>query len=256
MFNFIFYIVGIIFIIKYIGMPLIIWLNNKVLGRYKLIPIPEEEFLQRSNYIYKSLFNEVKRNKFRYIASCNLYQQKTNIKFSIFTNNEKRLSALVTQITAPNVPSITYLEVNQLFDDNTILNIQNSPIIGVYPESHRKVTFRFPEVKSFSNLVDIIELISYDYFSSKKSIALPEGEELNIIEQFLNEEQRELINKGYFQKSVHDNLRGLTLFGAYMFTWKMLWPIKQIREKRELTFSQKILASLENKRQDRDEKKQ
>ena len=113
---------------------------------------------------------------------------------------------------------------------------------SVFPPSPKKVTFPFPDIKSVSKLVSITERIIASYLSSKTPTTLPKGKELETIADYLNKEQDELIRKGYLQKDAKDGLRGMTLKGAYLLTWKLLWPVKQIRHAQKQSFVKKILA--------------
>lgn len=244
MLDYILYIGGTIFIILYGAMPILIWSQNKLPEKYNLVSVPEEEFLSESTEALKSLHTEINANDFHCVGASVVDQQATKTRFMLFTHHTKKLSILLTQISNPNVPTVVYVETAQLFDDNTMLNVMNAPMAGAYPKSSHKVTFRFPEIIEVARLVDITERIIGKYLSSKVAVALPKGGEREMVEELLNEELAGLIAKGYVQDSVEDNLRSLTFKGAYLMTWKMLWPVKQIREYRDVAFSKKILSEL------------
>jgi hypothetical protein len=119
-----------------------------------------------------------------------------------------------------------------------------TPIL-VFSQYKFPVILRFPEVTEVAHLVDITERIIENYLSSKVAVALPKGRELEMIEQLLNKELGELIAKGYVKDNVKNNLRSLTIKGAYLMIWKILWPVKQIREYKDLAFSKKILSEVQ-----------
>ena len=243
MLDYLLYIAGGLFIIMYGLMPLLILAQNKLPAHYKLEPLDEKTFFSESATDFQSLFDEIKSNGFRYVASSILTQQETQTRFSLFVHNEKKLSILLTQISNPNVSTVLSFEVGQLYDDDTMLDVVNAPIAGAYPKSSYKVTFRFPEITTVKELVQAAERIAKGYLSTKTAVTLEPGQEFKKISELLNKEQNELIEKGYVQPDIQNDQRSLTLKGAYFMTWKMLWPVKQILAKKELAFADKILSA-------------
>lgn len=242
MLDYLLYIAGGIFFVMYGLMPLLILAQNKLPARYDLEPMDEETFFSETDPAFQSLFDEIKSNDFRYVASSVFNQQETQARFSLFVHDEKKFSILLTQISNPNVPTVLSFEIGQLYDDDTMLDVFNAPIAGAYPKSSHKVTFRFPEITEVAPLIQAAEHIAQTYLSSKTAVCLEPGKEFKKVSELLNKEQDELIEKGYVQANVKDNQRSLTPKGAYLMTWKMLWPVKQILAKKELAFSHKILS--------------
>ncbi len=223
--------------------PLLVYRQNKLPERIKLDSVPAETILQKVGEHFREPVEEAEANGFRYVdASEFVTQPSTQTYFMLFVHDEKKLSLLLIEIANPNVPAEVYFEINQLYDDDTILDVLNASMDSAYPPSPRKAMFRFPEVRTVSELAAVTEKIIASYLSSKTSVTFPEGKELETIARLLSEEQDELIEKGYFQKEADAGLRGLTLKGAYLLTWKLLWPVKQIRQVRNKAFAKKILA--------------
>lgn len=242
MLDYLLYIAGTILIVMYGAFPLLMRSQQKFPEQYDLVSFPVDEFLSESDESFKSLSSQISASGFHPVAASAFNHQSTDTRFLVFVHDEKKISILLVQITAQNIPINLYIDISQLFNDNTVLNIMNSPMPEAYPKSSIKVSFRFPEVTEVAPLIEITERIIKHYLSSKTAISLPKGEELKAIEKFLNDELAELISKGYVQNSVQNHLRSLTFKGAYLMTWKFLWPIKQIRESRELAFAKKILS--------------
>jgi len=241
MFDYIFYTIIVIFLIAYGAMPLLVYAQTKIPAFYNFIPVSEKEFLENSDEEFKSLFEEIGSNGFQYICSSSFTQQVTNTRFSVFSHPDKTISISVIRITNPNVPSLLYLEVGQLFDDGTIIDVTNTSRSSVYPKSTTKVTFQFPDIKEVKALIEVTESIISKYLSSKTPITLPKGEEMQFIEKVINDEQLELIAKGYFVKSADGDVCTVTLKGAYLMSWKLLWPIRQILEYKNRVYSKRLL---------------
>jgi len=236
------YIVGIGFVGMYGLAPLLVYSQNGQPERFRLDSIPKESVLEETEEHFHALAQQIEVNGFGYIAASAFSMQQTTTHFMLFGNEEKRLYIMLTQISNPNVPTEVFTEISQLFDDDTVIDVLNASMDPAYPPSPRKVMFRFPEIQEVSELVAVTEKIIASYLSSKRAVTFPKGRELETIARLLNEEQDELITKGYLKNEARDGIRGLTLKGAYLMTWKLLWPIKQIRQSRNRAFAQKILA--------------
>ena len=226
----------------YLGMPLLVLKQNSMPAKYTLSPFSTEEE-NTLDEEFKAYDQDILDNGFHHIVSSQVKHQKTTTFFNLYIQHTKKLSILLTSIDNPNVKKLQYLEVTQLFSDDTLLSVMNSSVASFYPESPRKVGFRYPKVKKVSQLVQIIEYILEEYLSNKTAISLPEGEELKLLERFFNEEQQELIDKGHVSPKIVQEERMLTIKGAYFMTWKLLWPVKQILAYRELAHAQSILKN-------------
>ena len=235
------YFIIIFLFIQFIFAPLLIWKQQKLPTKYHLLPLSREELERRSDSIYQALGLQITDLGYHYIDSAYFQLQQTETLFSIYRHPVHTSMVSLVSITNPNTPRNLYIAVSQLFDDDTLLEVINSSIAGVYPKSPRKAAFRYPEIKDISELVTITETIMRQYLHSKNPIPLPEGTELSLIERFLNEEQEELIERGYIQSNTTDEGKSLTLKGAYLMTWKLLWPLKQLLSYRELHHTKQIL---------------
>ena len=233
--------VTIYFLFMFFVMPILVLKQNRMAGEYKLPPLAADKVERTTDEEFKAYEKDILKNGFRYVVSSQFTLQKTKTLFSLYVHDTKRLTILLTSIKNPDVNHLQYVEVAQLFDDDTLLSVMNSPMASVYPKTPRKVAFRYPKIKKISRLVKITEQILEEYLSTKKAVALPEGKELKLIERFFNEEQQELVERGYLSPQVVQTERMLTLKGAYLMTWKLLWPIKQIFSYLDLKHSQDVL---------------
>lgn len=242
MFDTLLNIVGLGFSGMYGLAPLLVYSQNKQPERFRLHSVPKESVWEETEARFHELADEIETNGFRYIDASEFALKQTKTCFMLFVHDEKKLSILLTQISTSNVQTLIYVEVSQHFEDDTTIDVLNASMDSVFPPSPKKVTFPFPDIKSVSELVFITEKIIASYLSPKTPTTLPKGRELETIADYLNKEQDELIKKGYLQKDAKDGLREMTLKGAYLLTWKLLWPVKQIRRAQKQSFVKKILA--------------
>lgn len=151
-----------------------------------------------------------------------------------------------TGITA-NSPIIntTYIEFTQGYENGSVLNVSNSSVAGVYPDSPGRLGFRFPDINDAQALLAIILKLRGRHKVGDKQMALPKGQEFAIMESYLNAELDELAQRGWVGKDDGKGERRLTVKGAVMMTWKLGWPVKQILNKRDLARSERALNSVQ-----------
>ncbi len=231
-------------IIFYIITPLVVRTKQRIPEIYKLHPLTLEEFSLKIDDTYKAKDEHIRKSGCIYCTSAYFSTMKTETIFSIYHHPTYSFTISLVSILNPNVPPLLYMEVSQLFDDNTILNLTNSPLIGAFPKSPRKKTFHYPEINDIDTLIEKTNLIVNHYLTSKKPVTITQGEELKEIEYLMNEELREVMDKGYIERTSTNGVRMLTFKGTYLMTWKMMWPFKQLFTYKERYFSQQILKEV------------
>jgi hypothetical protein len=74
---------------------------------------------------------------------------------------------------------------------------------------------------------------------NEQKITFTRGSEFEAVETYLNRELNELVKKGWVQSRTGAGGRHLTVKGALLMTWKLVWPIKQILNKSDIAFSER-----------------
>ena len=224
--------------------PLFVYAKQKFPRDYILHPLPKETLLLMTDETFRQQDKEIGQNGLTLAVSAYFQQQQTKTLFLLYRHPRYPLSLMLVSISNPNTATLSYLESTHIFEDHSFLNINNSHLTGNFPKSHRKVSLHYPEITSAEELVTVSRKIVDHYFYEKKPVALPEGEEMQMIEHYMNEELRELVDKGYLKKEASSNERGITLKGAYLFTWKLLWPFKQLISYKVRRHAQQILQGV------------
>src|SRR6218665_1650855 len=117
------------------------------------------------------------------------------------------------------------LEFTQLYADDSVLSIHNATQLPVYPELPYKRAIRLPGIRDAHALLQAALKLREQ--ASGTRAAMTAGDEVQRAEDFLNREHQDLLHQAYFAKHLRpDGLRGLTLKGAYLMSWKLLWPTR------------------------------
>jgi len=221
--------------------PLFVYAKQKFPKNYILHPLSREALLPMADEAFRQQDKEIGQNGFTLAVSAYFQLQQTKTLFLLYRHPHYPLSLMLVHISNPNTATLSYLESTHIFEDHTFLNVNNSHLAGGFPKSHRKVSLYYPEITSVEELVTVSRKIADRYFYDKKPIALPKGEEMQMIERYMNEELQELVDKGYLKRGTNSDERGITLKGAYLFTWKLLWPFKQLIFHKTRQHAQQIL---------------
>ena len=91
--------------------------------------------------------------------------------------------------------------------------------------------------------MDITEKLIANYKGIKTKNSLTPNNEFKEIEEYLNLELKDNIEKGYISSNMHNGIRRLTIKGAILMTWKMVWPIKQALNFKETLYSKRALKN-------------
>ena len=218
----------------YLVAPLIVWRKQKLPDRYRLEPLEDaEKFFADRDAEYHDSHAEIQRLGFVYQDSGQFINGDTQTYFSVYRSME--LGLLCSLVYIKGQPeSVTYVEFTQLYDEDTVLNVMNSTVAEVYPKSDLKLTFRYPDIKSIETLLSVTKRLVACYNEDKSKFSYEGDDIFTILESFVNRELDDLIELGYVDSRVVDGYRSLTIKGAYLMSWKILWPVKQLRNSIEI----------------------
>lgn len=220
--------------------PIIVWWGQRMPEHYRFKLIESQKFLSERTPTFIELHKEIQDRKFEYIGSSELIMSNSSMYFSIYNNFDKKIAC--TLVTAHSTPiNITHIEFTQMYKNGSVLNVGNASIINVYPKSESRLSFRFPQVNDFDQLLALAEKLIQSNKQNEQKITFTRGDEFDEVESYLNRELSELIENGWVQSEVVAGNRRLTLKGALLMTWKMLWPIKKILSNIDISYSKRAI---------------
>ena len=229
--------------LQYLLGPIMVYINQKIPGRYRFDLMDSEEFLSARGPVFQLLHDQIQEQGFRYVGSSELRMSHSVIYFSIYYSYSRKLACTLMTAHADHDNPVTQIEFTQMYSDGTLLNVNNNAVFGVYPEWDIKEAYRFPHVNDVSELLEMTEKIIRIRKPKAEALAMVEGKEFETIENHLNDEMDRLVRLGWVSSRSHDNEHKLTLKGAVLMTWKMCWPIKFILNKFDARRSVNVLKN-------------
>ena len=134
--------------------------------------------------------------------------------------------AIVAHLASP-VKTVDMAEFATRFVDGSSVTTGNNRTLGVYLRPKNKPVYHFPGENDLAKIYRYHQaLIQRDKGSLKKDVPAPGKEEARLVEA-LQREMADQVPVGILQTD--GNTFRPTLKGAYYMTWKLLFPVKQIR---------------------------
>ena len=136
-------------------------------------------------------------------------------------------AAIVARIASPLI-MVSLTEFATRFADGSAVTTGNSKVLGAYRRPKNKPVYHFPGEQDVAKLYRYHQLLLLrDRGGMKKDIPAPGAE----VERLLDGMRREMADQvpAGILRSDGNSYRP-TLLGAYYMTWKLLFPIKQVRK--------------------------
>ncbi len=229
--------------ILYIAAPLWIYRVQKLPARVSFDAVDEAIFLSDQSDKFKALDNKLEEIGFEYIGSSMLLDTHNAACFSLYFNVKGNTTGMLLSMKSA-ADNFTYVAFSQLYSDGTMLDVSNSPAVPVYPKMDIKISARFPEVHDVENLYRIFLQLKSSLKNSSSSIGYRRESGFSKIEAFIAKESDALVYLGYCKEPIDlEGKRSLTLKGAFIFTWKNIFPGKGIYDKLGQAYAKKLLIN-------------
>jgi hypothetical protein len=239
-------VLGIIFIpialLNLLG-PLFVKKVQKLPARIRFTGHDEKEFLLSRDAEFNQLDSEIKATGFEYAGSSFMKDINAETNFSLYTNEADMTCAMVVSIVS-KVKSITYMEFSQLYEDGSMLDVFNATQVSPFPDMDIKIALRFPEIKSPKELYQVFIRIRNYLKNTAKPMAYDKSKGFKLVEEFMARESDELVKKGYCYDEIDaEGKRSLTLKGAYLLTWRSIFPGNRIRDFIDRSYARNMLRN-------------
>lgn len=170
---------------------------------------------------------------------------KVETIISYFVNRDLQMTALITQMTslmpvAKHI-GVYYLEFYSEFKDGSEISTINSPMVQVFYDMPQKLIARIPHVKDVGQLYYI-----HSHLVGQRTSPpiLPEpGHEAAHLSESMKKSLAQQAELGYLFLDKRTPHYRHTWKGAFRGTWRLLWPLKQIIERRQEAEGRRIAAA-------------
>jgi hypothetical protein len=250
-------LMGVLYLLPYVLGPFLIHRNLTQKAKPELVPFPPDHPSLPDDVadFFSAMRAELRGIGFELIDGFALPRQTPNVKavLLLFVNRASRDAALATVMygEAPNVEArlkTAYLEFATRFRDGGIVNTNNSDQMGAFRKLPFVHTTQFPKVRSAALLFRIHTALAEKYGTGAKVLRHDEefhGDGRAFLAAAMREELERQIPTGFMWLSEEEGLFRPTWKGAFLMTWGLLFPFKQIRLARRDRKAKRLLAELE-----------
>ena len=156
------------------------------------------------------------------------------------TNEHANMCALVTPKN-----TASYLEFSTRFTNGMVLETNTNGTLPLTPENPELRIFRFPKIQAPQALYRIHRQLAEKYASGQWPMGEPKGEELQRFVRLLENYGPRHARIGYMYLADDAEFYKLTWKGAFLMTWRGLWPTAILRRLLQRHAMQAELDSLE-----------
>ncbi len=236
-------VLGVIVVQHVLG-PILVWRSERVPAPYEFPPMEVSTFLHQQTPEVQAALAQLEALGFVPAAASAL--EKSNVKagFLLLQHGTELASAMLV-IASHAKGSIHYAEFTQIFTDGTMLDVFSSPTASIYPTDTKTLKYRFPGMP-ISELYGAFTKINARLQQHKTPTRTLEiGGELTDLARKMDLELAGLVKRGYYTPSADRSQYQLTLKGACLFTWRLVWPWKPLLNYIELAWARRALAAMQ-----------
>lgn len=230
--------------IMYLGTPLLIWATQRQAANPELEP--HGMALEDTNYQFlTTAAAQMQALGFELIGYFG-YNVQTNVNvllaYLVHRKNGDAGIAVVME-TSAGIKAQTVEFATRFFDQSSITT-GNSRKPGVFIQPRTKPVYHFPWIVNPARLYDIHQqLILRDKLGIPKDPPEPGHEQERLLEG-MRAEMKDQLERGILRLGASGAYYHPTLWGAYLMTWKLLFPVKQIRVAIKTSKAQRLERSL------------
>lgn len=149
------------------------------------------------------------------------------VKF--FVNRSTKDMAMLTHIRTGHIQN-TYLEFSSEFSNSALIDTNNTEEIGVLRQDPLTQRHQFPKIRDPRVLFRIHTYLTEQIQTKTVLKIIPkEGNEISYISQSMPKTLEKQVKFGYLYFDQISGLYRPTLKGAFIMTWKLLWPCSRFR---------------------------
>lgn len=226
----------------YIVGPLLVWRLQRSPASFHFVRLKDNSLLHLISPQCEAWDKELKQNDFRYIGSASMAMGSSQTYFSLYRAADGLLAALVAMKS--NSRSMFYAEFTWHHVNDAITNINNLAFSPVSPASSLKQSYPYPDVHALNDLLALARKIGVYKEKENPRQPFPEGKEFEAIERFLQRESESLVQRGWYSPLVIEDYRRLTLRGAFLMTWRLLWPTRSILQRKARKEAERLRAAV------------
>jgi hypothetical protein len=201
--------------LPYVLGPVIVYFTLEMPDRYDLKELPSDGFLTERSPGFLSLHNQLLELGFQFVGASSLANSHATAFFSGYRNTDGSTIASINSTSSAHVSEILTMAFGRKYADGVCLSVNNSQHPEIFPPWQRKVLFRFPDEFDPARLFVKFNAIVH---------GLGRTDVLEI---------SQLVSTRFARKPTGDGKLRLTLSGAFIGAWRLMWPWKTILKRQD-----------------------
>jgi len=211
--------------------------------------IPDE----KAKILFPPMFFEAisELNAIGFSLVCHLVSNdsgRTRSAISLFVNRDTKTMAFMGRVavrrSVTNRRPVGLLEFNTRLQDGTEISTINTSTVHVFYDLPEKVLTRVPHLKDAASLFRVHQYIVRQRHSP--AMLTEPGTEADSFRKEINHSLARQAEMGYYFLDESGQNYRLTWKGAFRSSWRLLWPTKQILQRRQEREGRRMAAAAEN----------
>jgi hypothetical protein len=258
-------LVLLVVLLVYVGLPVLIRLSLKQSAQPQAIPFPLDhpDLPKEVGHRFQTVVDQLRPAGFEPVTGLALPNPGSSARaiVLVLVNRPARDSAYATVTyagtaaaagtdgSAPPPVRTFCVEIVSRFRSGPVLHTANGTSeLSVFAPRPMHTMNRFPQVQDAGQLYRLHQALVARSGLYDKVFRLDEefhGDAAAAVAAFMTEELEDQVGTGYMYLSAAEKLYRPTWKGAFLMTWKLLWPIKAVRHAARDRRARRLLAELE-----------
>jgi hypothetical protein len=228
---------------RYFGGAIAVYRGQRLEAEVRFRVEPAAEFIAARDDKFRFLDQQLRGLGYGLVDAATMDQSFTKAWVGLYWSPEDQLAATLATMSN-GIENFTYTEFVRLYQDGRVLSVSNSPIASVYPDIPVKKSFHYPEFEYPASLIAIHRKFADKYASDAAVLDYDTEGGFSLVRKYMRLESDELVRMGYAREPIgSDGRRGLTVKGAWLLTWRSIFPGNVLRQRKQNRAATQALAN-------------
>ena len=236
----------------YLGAPLIVRHTTRQAAFPSFETITPEQFAvlpDSTRTFFQNSSDALAALGFASMACGRQVQQMTNVTVYVmlFRKDPENDWAMLLYLLAESQGArqeVSYAEFSTSYVDESAVDTTNSPQLPAFDPGPRKRQFWLPQVKDLARLYQIHREVLRRHSSPSSPREIRDTQALSVLAEEMQRDFREQEARGWYYLDPAAIEYRMTFTGAYLMTWRLLWPVGTIRKLRRSLAARRLDASI------------
>jgi hypothetical protein len=248
-------------VFMYAGYPVVMRLILTQGARPELTPfsLDDPDLPEQEARYFRAVIEELGPEGFEPVTGLGLPSQTPLVKevLLLLVNRQTKDAAMAVMMYAKVAPlpgrKVFYAGFWTQFRDGMVVSTHNCTDLDGFPPRPKHTAGRFPAVRDAGRLYRLHRALTARSGSGDRVLRLDEefgGDAAAYVAAMMVEELEDVDRAGYMALARDGKVYRPTWKGAFLMTWKELWPAKAIRRAARSRTARRLIAELESSREE------